>query len=59
MSENWKKIRNTLTEPAGWHWENNGKSRFGGAYRHRLVKDDGTEVINFPQEEGHHAKGND
>ena len=36
----WKRIEGALTAPIGYHWENNGKSRFSGEYEHRLVKDE-------------------
>lgn len=41
--EHWKKIEGATTAPVGYHWENNGKSRFGGEYKQRLVKDEEPE----------------
>ena len=41
--ENFQPISGATTAPDGYHWENNGKSRFSGEYKHRLVKDDAPE----------------
>ena len=41
--EIWQPIEGAVNAPVGYHWENNGKSRFGGEYKHRLVKDEEPE----------------
>lgn len=39
-SDNWQPIEGAVNAPVGYHWENNGKSRFSGEYKHRLAKDE-------------------
>lgn len=34
----WKKLNGALTQPCGYEWYCNGKSRFGGEYNQCLVK---------------------
>ena len=34
----WKDIVGTLTQPIGYKWQNNGKSRFSKEYKNRPVK---------------------
>lgn len=36
--ETWQDIPNATTAPKGYKWQNNGKSRFSGEYKNRLVK---------------------
>lgn len=36
--EGWKKIKGAMTQPCGYVWYSNGKSRFGGEYKSCLVK---------------------
>lgn len=38
--ESWQDIPNATTAPKGYKWQNNGKSRFSGEYKNRLVKDE-------------------
>ena len=37
--EGWKRLEHTNTEPRGYKWYSNGESRFGGHYKHALVKE--------------------
>ncbi len=34
----WKPVENALTNPKGYTWYSNGKSRFSGQYETALVK---------------------
>lgn len=36
--EEWRDIPGATTAPSGYKWQSNGKSRFGGEYKNRLVK---------------------
>ena len=38
MPQGWQVIENATTAPAGYVWICNGKSLFGGARRHGLLK---------------------
>lgn len=38
--ESWKDIPGATNAPSGYKWQNNGKSRFSGEYKNRLVKAD-------------------
>lgn len=39
-AEEWKDIEGATTAPHGYKWQSNGKSRFSGEYKNRLVKKD-------------------
>ena len=34
----WKEIKGALTAPEGYVWIHNGRSLFGGEYRHGLIR---------------------
>jgi hypothetical protein len=38
MPKGWKRLKGAQTAPRGYEWICNGKSRFGGEYRHALLK---------------------
>lgn len=38
--ESWRDIPGATNAPSGYKWQNNGKSRFSGEYKNRLVKAD-------------------
>lgn len=38
MPENWIVLKNATTAPNGYVWICNGESRFGGKYKHALLK---------------------
>lgn len=38
--ESWRDIPGAANAPSGYKWQNNGKSRFSGEYKNRLVKAD-------------------
>lgn len=40
MPNGWGVIRKTNTQPVGYVWVNNRKSRFGGEYEHALLPED-------------------
>lgn len=40
MEGTWKIMRGAITAPRGYVWICNGKSRFGGEYQHKLVKEE-------------------
>ena len=39
VPKGWIKLEGSTTAPNGYSWYSNGKSRFGGEYKHMLVKD--------------------
>ena len=41
--ETWKDLGGATTAPSGYKWQSNGKSRFSGEYKHRLVKEGSQE----------------
>lgn len=43
----WQPIQGATTAPIGYHWESNGKSRFGGEYEAKLVKDTDTQPLHY------------
>ena len=40
VPEGWDVPKNQLTFPTGCRWMTNGKSRFGGEFRHELVREE-------------------
>ena len=40
MPEGWRKIQGALTAPRGYAWIHNGKSLFGGEYRHGFIREE-------------------
>ena len=40
VPEGWKVVGGCTNAPAGYRFINNNKSRFGGEYKHALVKED-------------------
>jgi hypothetical protein len=38
MPKGWKRLKGAQTARRGYEWICNGKSRFGGEYRHALLK---------------------
>lgn len=39
IPDGWKILEKTNTQPVGYVWISNGKSRFGGEYEHALARD--------------------
>jgi hypothetical protein len=42
MPTGWKRLKGAQTAPLGYEWIWNGKSRFGGEYRHALLRTEQT-----------------
>lgn len=40
VPDGWRVLRGTTTEPKGYCFINNNKSRFGGEYKHALVPEE-------------------
>lgn len=40
LPEGWRYLGGSTTAPLGYRWACNIKSRFGGEYRHALVKEE-------------------
>lgn len=40
LPEGWRYLEGATTAPLGYRWACNNKSRFGGEYRHALVKEE-------------------
>ena len=40
LPKGWRYLGGATTAPLGYRWAYNSKSRFGGEYRHALVKED-------------------
>ena len=40
LPKGWRYLYGATTAPLGYRWACNNKSRFGGEYRHALVKED-------------------
>lgn len=40
VPDGWRVLRGTTTEPKGYRFINNNKSRFGGEYKHALVPEE-------------------
>lgn len=38
IPKGWKECKGASTAPVGYKWINNGKSRFGGEYKNKLIK---------------------
>lgn len=39
LPKGWVKLENATTAPRGYYWASNGKSLFGGEYKHALIWD--------------------
>ena len=40
LPEGWRYLDGAYSAPLGHRWACNGESRFGGEYRHELIKED-------------------
>ena len=38
MPQGWQEIKGAMTAPEGYVWIHNGKSLFGGEYRHGFIR---------------------